>query len=117
MPERFDRTFDFTNTDTSFREYLEFAPIGVLIFQKDYVVRYVNRNFFHFSGVVEGNPENLIGKSIYKYRIFDEIDLRKELNELENGSAFEKELVTSRTLGGGKISVIIKCTPILIDGE
>jgi PAS domain-containing protein len=36
---------------------------------------------------------------------------------LENGIAFEKELVTSRTLGGGKISILIKCSPIIIGGK
>lgn len=117
MLQRSDKTFDFTESNTTFRDCLEFAPIGVMLFQEDFIVKYVNKSFFQFSGVVEANSENLIGKSIYKYRIFEEIDLRKELNDLENGTAFEKELVTSRTLGGGKISILIKCTPIIIDGS
>ena len=115
MPQQFDKTFDFSSTDNTFREYLESAPIGVLLFQDDFMVKYVNKNFFLFNGIVEGSPESLIGKSIYKYRLFEEVDLRKELNDLEKGISFEKELVTSRTLGGGKISILVKCSPIIVD--
>jgi PAS domain S-box-containing protein len=115
MPQHFEKTFDFASTDNSFREYLEAAPVGVLLFQDDFLVKYVNKNFFMFNGVVEGNSENLIGKSIYKYRLFEDVDLRKELNELEKGTSFEKELVTSRTLGGGKISILVKCSPIILN--
>ena len=117
MPQQFDKTFDFSNDNLMFKEYLEIAPVGILLFQNDFLVKYVNQNFFFFKGVVSGNPENLLGMSIYKYRIFEEFDLRKELNELENGIAFEKELVTSRIFGGGKISILIKCSPIIIGGK
>ncbi len=117
MPSSFDKTFDFTNTDIFYRDALEHAPVGVLIFGSEFQIKFVNKNFFHFGGVVQVAPSSVIGKSVYEYRIFEEVDIRKDLNELQNGIAFEKELVSSRTVSGSKISILIKCVPILLDGK
>ena len=65
MTKQFEKTFDFTRSDSVIREYLEFAPVGILLFQENFIVKYVNNNFFLFNGVIHGNPENLVGKSIY----------------------------------------------------
>lgn len=107
-----DKTFDFTKNDLSFREALESAPVGILIFDSEFLIKYINKNFFHFNGVVKSSPADVAGKSIYEYRIFEDVDIRKDLNELRGGSAFEKELITSRTLSGSKISIVIKCVPV-----
>lgn len=107
-----DKTFDFTKSDLSFRNALESAPVGILIFDGEFLIKYINKNFFRFNGVVKSTPADVAGKSIYEYRIFEDIDIRKDLNELRGGSAFEKELITSRTLSGNKISIVIKCVPV-----
>lgn len=112
-----EKTFDFSKSDTLYKSILETAPIGILVFNNEFVVKFVNSNFFHFSGVLIGKPSDILGKSIYEYRLFEEVDLRKDLNELRDGSAFEKELVTARTISGIKISIIVKCVPILLEGK
>jgi len=104
-----------TKTKFGFKDILEFAPVGILIFSKDYRVEFVNNNFFRFAGVVESSPEILIGKSIYEYRIFENLDLRKDLLELKNFVSFEKELAELKTISGDKISVLLKCVPIVVD--
>jgi PAS domain S-box-containing protein len=117
MDSKLDKTFDFASTEISFRDVLEYAPIGILIFNNEFQVKYVNRNFFHFGGVTAGDYKLIIGKSVYEYRLFESIDLRKDLNELRDGFAFEKELIASHTLSGNKISIVIKCVPILLEGK
>lgn len=117
MTSSLDKTFDSSRPDISYRNILESAPIGILIFNNDFLVKFVNKNFFHFGGIVNANPSELIGKSIYEYRIFEGTDLRKDLNELRDGIAFEKVLTTSTTLAGNKISIIVKCVPILIENK
>ncbi len=106
-----------TKTKYSFKDILEFAPVGILIFSKDYKVEFVNNNFFRFEGVLDSSPEVLIGKSIYEYRIFENLDLRKDLLELKNFVSFEKELVELKTIAGDKISVLLKCVPIIVDNQ
>ena len=117
MTSSSNKTFDFSHSDISYRNVLESAPIGMLVFNNEFLVKFINKNFFHFGGVIKGNPSEIIGKSIYEYRLFEGIDLRKDLNELKDGIAFEKELITSRTLSGNQISIVIKCVPILLDGK
>jgi len=106
-----------TKTKFGFKDILEFAPVGILIFSKDYKVEFVNNNFFRFAGVVDSSPEDLIDKSIYEYRIFENLDLRKDLLELKNLTAFEKELAELKTVSGSKISVLLKCVPIVVDNQ
>ena len=117
MNSSIDKTFDFSKSDSLYRSILETAPIGILVFNNEFLVKFVNNNFFHFSGVINGKPSDILGKSIYEYRLFEEVDLRKDLNELRDGSAFEKELDKARTISGIKISIIVKCVPILLEGK
>ncbi|PKL81472.1 MAG: hypothetical protein CVV24_15085, partial [Ignavibacteriae bacterium HGW-Ignavibacteriae-3] len=112
-----DKTFDASRTEISFREILEFSPVGMLIFQRDWKIKFVNNNFFRFSGVVIDEPENVLGKSIYENRLFYESDIREELNRLKNGESFEKEIVSSPTLSGGRVSILLKGAPIMFNGE
>ncbi|MEG8946497.1 PAS domain S-box protein [Rosettibacter firmus] len=104
-------------SNITFRNAFEFAPVGVLIFSRDFRVEFVNNNFFRFPGVINGTPDSLVGKSIYEYRIFENIDLRKDLIELKNFTAFEKEIAELKTITGNKISVLLKCVPIIIDNN
>ncbi len=112
-----EKTFEKNRAEISFREILEFTPIGILIFQRDWKIRFVNHNFFKFNGVSGDSPSNLIGQSIYENRLFTEFDIRDELNLVKNGETFEKEIVSARTLGGGKISLLLKGTPIIYENE
>lgn len=112
-----EKTFGNTAGEIESKGALEYAPVGILIFSKDYKIKYVNNNFFKFPGVVEGNPNSLTNKSIYENRLFENIDIRNELDELRENIAFEKELTVSRTLSGNKISVLMKCSPIVVEND
>lgn len=117
MGTSLDKTFEHFRTEISFREILEFTPVGVLIFQRDWKIKFVNNNFFLFTGVVKNSPESVTGNSIFENRLFYESDIRDELNLIKKGETFEKEIVASRTLDGGTVSVILKGAPIFFDGE
>src|SRR3989339_750792 len=117
MSTSLDKIFDKTRSEFSFREILEFTPVGILIFQRDWKIKFVNTTFFQFSGVMGEIPEDLIGKSIFENRLFSDADIRDDLTLVKNGQAFEKEIVSSRTLSGGKYSVLLKGAPVVLDGE
>ena len=117
MSTSFEKTFEPSRTDISFRDILEFTPVGVLIFQRDWKIKFVNRNFFLFNGVVKDEPENIIGNSIFENRLFYESDIREELNLIKKGETFEKEIIASRTLNGGTVSILLKGAPISFDNE
>ncbi len=117
MNSSLEKSFEHSTTEISFREIFEFAPIGVVIFQRDWKIKFVNKNFFQFNGVVSDAPQNVIGKSIFENRLFYEADIREELNLLKKGDTFEKEIIASNTLSGGKVSILLKGAPIIINGE
>jgi len=112
-----NKTFDLPHTEVSYKDVLEFAPIGIIIFQRDWKIKFANNNFFLFSGVLGEDPADLIGKSIYENRLFKETDIREELNLIKSGETFEKEIIASRTLAGKKISLYLKGAPILFENE
>lgn len=117
MISSMDKTFERSGAEISFREILEYAPIGILLFQRDGKVKFANNNFFVFNGVLGSGPQNVTGKSIYEYRLFESVDIRADLDVLKSGGAFEKEITTTRTLNGGKVSLYLKGSPIIIDNE
>ncbi|MFA7227693.1 MAG: PAS domain S-box protein [Melioribacteraceae bacterium] len=117
MASSSDKTFDASRTEISFRDILEFSPVGVLIFQRDWKVKFVNNNFFRFSGVVIDEPANVMGRSIYDNRLFYDSDIRDELNQIKKGETFEKEIVNTPTLRGGKVSILLKGAPIMFNNE
>jgi PAS domain S-box-containing protein len=112
-----DRSFEKSRTEISFRDMIEFAPVGILIFQKDLRIKYVNKNFFFFNGVRKIEAEKAIGESLDEFEIFDGIDLKEELQKLKEGEAIERVLTASKTIRGGSYSLILKGTPIIIDDE
>ena len=117
MDTSLEKTFGHSRSEISFREILEHAPIGVLIFQRDWKIKFVNNNFFLFNGVVKDAAENVVGKSIFENRLFYESDIREELNLIKKGETFEKEIVASRTLNGGTVTILLKGAPIIIENE
>jgi PAS domain-containing protein len=117
MSTSLDKTFEKTRSEFSFREILEFTPVGILIFQRDWKIKFVNTNFFQFSGVMGEIPEDLIGKSIFENRLFSDADIRDDLTLVKNGQAFEREIISTQTLSGGKYSIILKGAPVVLEGE
>jgi PAS domain S-box-containing protein len=112
-----NKTFEKTRAEISFREILEVAPVGILIFQSDWKIKYVNNNFFQFGGVLAENPSEVLGQSVFDNRLFSELDIRDDLNIIKSGSTFEREILNSQTLSGGNISLYVKGAPLILDGE
>ncbi len=112
-----DKSYYQSKSNFAFKDALEFAPVGILIFSNNFIVEFVNNNFFKFSGVVESSAEDLHGKNIYEHKIFKNLDIRNDLAELKNFTAFEKELTELKTISGGKISVLLKGVPIIVDNK
>ncbi|MFA5805583.1 MAG: PAS domain S-box protein [Melioribacteraceae bacterium] len=117
MSTSLDNTFENTRSEFSYREILEFTPVGILIFQRDWKIKFVNTTFFQYSGVMGEIPEDLIGKSIFENRLFSDADIRDDLSLVKNGQAFEREINSTLTLSGGKYSILLKGVPVILEGE
>jgi len=117
MPTAHNKTFEQTRAEISFKEILEFAPIGILIFQRNWNIKFINSSFFMFPGVLGETPANVIGKSVYNNRLFEKVDIRPELDSVLKGESFEKHISVSKTFRGVQVTLILKGTPITLDDE
>lgn len=117
MAQWINKSTEKNKAELSYREILEFAPVGILIFQKDWRINYVNRNFFQFKGAIDSKPEAVIGKNILEIPIFKDIDISLHLQSLQFGDGFELTTLSQKTLSGGRISLILKGTPVFAGDE
>lgn len=117
MPPTQNKTFEQTRTEISFKEILEYAPIGILIFQRNWKIKFVNSNFFMFPGVLGESPENAVGQSVYDNRLFEKVDIRPELELIQKGESFEKQISVSKSFRGVQVTLILKGTPITLEDE
>jgi PAS domain S-box/PAS domain S-box/PAS domain S-box/PAS domain S-box len=87
------------------------APLGILTFDEEYRINFVNENFSNLGLFYNFNYDNLIGQSILDSEIFPGLSLKEELLDIQTGYSFEREF-TKIESGSASISVIVKCSPV-----
>lgn len=97
----------FTDTFKSF----DYLPIGILVFDENFDVVYVNRNLNKFGLPRLSLDENSSSKNILKDEYFQTLQLKEELLKLQEGNLFEKEIKNLKTASEREISVILKGSP------
>ncbi|MDP4190250.1 MAG: PAS domain S-box protein [Bacteroidota bacterium] len=95
---------------------LEMAPIGLLSFTSEWMVNFINNNFFEFGIVTLEDASKLSGKDIIESGFAERLSIKEELETLKGGNFFEKQINSIKTTDGANISVIIKGTPVF-EGE
>ena len=95
---------------------LEAMPIGVLVFDSEYNVSYINSCFANFGILHSKFLENAVGKNLLKEEFLLLRDIRDEIKNIKIQRFFEKELKRQKTFNNGEISISIKCSA-LFDGE
>ncbi len=106
---------DDVNID--FSNLIESLPLGVLSFDSDGVVSFVNNNFIKFGIACGDKNDRLLGCNIMSGDIFKNIKISNEIEELKKGNSFEKIIDKTKTLDGGEISLILKGSPLFAEGE
>ena len=100
------------NKDNYISEFIVQAPVGILTFSVDWKINFVNEVFVKYAILYQFEHSSLKGINILDANIFPDIDLKEDLLELKNGLSFEKEVKNISTLDKGKISVIVKGSPL-----
>ena len=90
---------------------LQKAPLGILTFDGEFTINFVNENFSNIGIYYNFNYDNLVGQSILNSEIFPGLSLKEELLDIRKGYSFEREYNRIET-GSASISVIIKCSSI-----
>jgi len=95
-------------------QYLESAPIGILIFSGNFDIDFINENFIHF-GLLKNDREDYLGSSLLQSSFVKELNIYKELQKTSAGIPFEKEIKSLKMIEGSEISMMVKCAPMLQD--
>ena len=91
---------------------IEQAPVGIVTFSAEGEIDYLNENFKKFDILYHFESPSLLGSNILQVDIFQNIDIKKELEELLGGYPFEKEIKQVSAGDGHKIELIVKGTPL-----
>ncbi|MDP3583367.1 MAG: PAS domain S-box protein, partial [Ignavibacteria bacterium] len=57
------------------------------------------------------------GQSVYDNRLFEKMDIRPELELIQKGESFEKQISVSKSYRGVQVSILVKGTPITLEDE
>jgi PAS domain S-box-containing protein len=95
---------------------LQIIPLGIITFDEEYRINFVNESFSNLAHYYNFNSDNLTGQSILDSEIFPGLLLKEDLLEIQSGYSFEREYFRIGT-GASSISVIIKCSPVFGDHD
>lgn len=93
------------------------APIGIVTFSSDWKIDYVNEIFIKYAVLYQFEHSELEGMNILESKIFPGVDLSLELEELKNGISFEKEIKKIPTLDRGRLTILLKGSPLFINDQ
>jgi len=104
----------FENLQYSWGNFIEVLPIGMLIFDKKWRIKSVNKNFFDFVC-----PDRKVKDLINNYLLDDECFNKSlplvDILQLGKGKYFES-IIENKELGNNKTNLSIKGSPIYKDG-
>jgi PAS domain S-box-containing protein len=105
------------NSDGFFSRLIESIPLGILAFNSEGRITYLNNNFLEFCVYhkIEINPSNTI--NIFEEDLFSDNPLLEYFQRLREGYSFEREIDGLRTFSLRKIIILLKAIPLFKDDK
>lgn len=97
--------------DYNILDKLNSAPIGILIFSKDYVVTYINASLENLGELYNFPFSNLLSTQFDESELWHLFSLDDHIEELKNGYGFQKEIKSVQSSNGSTVNLLLKCTP------
>jgi len=101
-----------TDDQILIQSILDYAPIGIIIFDEEFNISYVNESFFAFNITSFFTKEELLSKSILKEHKIGFTLISQQLKQLAKGESFESELKKISSTNGNELQIIVKGTPV-----
>jgi PAS domain S-box-containing protein len=102
----------YLHNGARFFKILEQAPVGIITFNAEGRIDFVNPVFVKFCNLYHLNTGTLRGLNIFESEILPGITITDQLNSLKEGYSFEKEIKSLKTRDRSEISLIIKGSPL-----
>ena len=100
------------NSNGFFLRLIESVPLGILTFNSEGRITYLNNNFLEFCVYhkIEINPSTTI--NIFEENLFCDNPLVEYFQKLREGYSFEKEIEGLKTFSLRKIIILVKAIPL-----
>jgi hypothetical protein len=108
---------NFQGREKRISNLLEDLPVGIISFDADGVVDFVNPAFIKMGILFDLKNSSLAGTNILEKEIIPGVSLAEEIDELKKGFPFEKEIKSLKTSRGSALSLIIKGSSYYEDEE
>ncbi|MBA4251897.1 MAG: hypothetical protein C0425_03805 [Chlorobiaceae bacterium] len=109
----------FSENESEFyskKEIYNSLPIGILFFDENLIIKFVNQNIYNFN-IIDKKILKEESVSILDPNLFTQKNIIEEINNLHLGNPFEKIIKSTKTSDGGEIIVCVKGLPIFIDDK
>jgi len=97
--------------DYNILDKLNSAPIGILFFSKDYVVKYVNTSLEKLGELYNFPFSELLNTRFNESELWHLFSLDDHIEELKRGYGFQKEIRNAKSSNSSSINLLLKCTP------
>ncbi len=97
-------------------KYFGLLPIGILYFNENLDVVYVNENLKKFGLPGLNDDSELHGNNLLSNELFMQEPINAEIQKLKGGAPFEREIKNIKAVDGREISIILKGTSFFEDG-
>ncbi len=102
-----------SSTNVNFVDLIEFVPIGILLFDKNWQIIYLNNNFQRFGVTSRIDKKNLLNNNIISSGLFDNLSVIENIKNLTKNIPFEMELSSTSKSDGCLLNILLKGSPIL----
>lgn len=105
------------NSEGFFLRVVESIPMGILLFNSEGRITYLNNSFLEFCVYhkIEINPSNKI--NLFAENIFPDYPLLASFQKLREGYSFEKEIGGEKSFHLRKIIILLKAIPLFKDDK
>jgi PAS domain S-box-containing protein len=105
------------NSESFFLKLIESLPLGILLFNSEGRITFLNNNFLEFCAYhkLDIHPSNTI--SIFQEDLFPGNHLLEYFQRLHEGYSFEKEIEGLKTFSLRKIIIMLKVIPLFNKGK
>ncbi len=95
----------------SLLNFIDYSPIGMLVFDEYFNIIYLNNNFLRFGVTEKTSKSALLNFNILTLDLFGDKSIDNKILELNRNIPFEIEILSQKRLDNSELKVLLKGTP------
>ncbi len=100
----------------SLLSFIDYSPIGMLIFDENFLIKYINNNFLRFGVTKRVSKNDLLNSPILDQNIFNSPQITDSITDLSKNIPFEADILTQKRQDNTELKIQLKGTPFFENG-